>query len=103
MQRVALAGSYLVVLLALSACQAGGPPARGEAASAALAPPVAAPVPATPSPSPPPTRLVVSYSNLTPNQWPIWIAHDAGIFARHGLDVDLRLMESSTGVPALIA
>jgi hypothetical protein len=42
-----------------------------------------------------PTRLVVSYSNLTPNQWPIWIAQDAGIFGRHGLDVDVRLMEKN--------
>jgi NitT/TauT family transport system substrate-binding protein len=103
MQRSALASSYLAVVLLLFACQASGPPARGEAPSGAAAPPVAALAPVAPTAVPTPTRLVLSYSNLTPNQWPIWIAHDAGIFARHGLDVDVRLMESSTGVPALIA
>jgi len=50
-----------------------------------------------------PTHVVVSYSNLTPDQWAMWIAQDLGLFARHGLDVDLRLVESSTGVAALIA
>jgi NitT/TauT family transport system substrate-binding protein len=49
------------------------------------------------------TPFVMSYSNLTPDQWALWIAQDLGIFSRHGLDVDLRLVESSTGVAALIA
>ncbi|HZU07873.1 MAG TPA: ABC transporter substrate-binding protein [Chloroflexota bacterium] len=85
-------GGFLVLALALfgGACRAA--PDGGGAAGA---PGVAAP--ATPA------RLVVSYSNLTPDQWPVWIAADEGLFTRHGLDVDLRLIESSTGVPALIA
>jgi NitT/TauT family transport system substrate-binding protein len=33
----------------------------------------------------------------------MWIAQDLDIFRRNGLDVDLRLIESSTGVAALIS
>jgi NitT/TauT family transport system substrate-binding protein len=46
---------------------------------------------------------VLSYSTLTPDQWALCIAQDLGIFERYNLYVDLRLVESSTGVAALIA
>jgi ABC-type nitrate/sulfonate/bicarbonate transport system substrate-binding protein len=45
----------------------------------------------------------MSYSNLTPDQWPVFLAHDLGLFAKHGIDMDLRQVDSSTGVAALIA
>jgi len=48
-------------------------------------------------------KLTMSYSNLTPDQWPIFMAEDMGLFAKHGLEVDLRQIDSSTGVAALIA
>jgi NitT/TauT family transport system substrate-binding protein len=50
-----------------------------------------------------PTKLTMSYSNLTPDQWPIFLAQDMGLFAKHGIDMDLRQIDSSTGVAALIA
>ncbi len=34
-----------------------------------------------------PVRLRVAYSELTPGQAVPWISYEAGIFARHGLDV----------------
>ena len=118
MQRFVAAALCLTLGVVLAACQAGGPSARIEAAAPAApaaradtgapagpapaAAAAAAPATAPASPAAP-TRVVFSFSNLTPNQWPLWIAQDQGLFARRGLDVDVRLIESSTGVPALIA
>jgi ABC-type nitrate/sulfonate/bicarbonate transport system substrate-binding protein len=45
----------------------------------------------------------MSYSNLTPDQWPLFLAQDMGLYAKHGIDMDLRQIDSSTGVAALIA
>src|SRR5262249_7782568 len=91
--RCRLAASALSFLaLLLAAC-------GGNAAS--TAPQDAAP--GAEGPNAAPIKVVVSYSNITPDQWAVWIAQDLGIWTRHGLDVDLRLIESSTGVPALIA
>jgi ABC-type nitrate/sulfonate/bicarbonate transport system substrate-binding protein len=107
MPRSATVYWYLALLLALTACQASAPATRSEAGAApsAPAPAVAAPPASAPAavPPPAPTHLVLSFSNLTPTQWPVWIAQDMGLFAKHGLDVDVRLIESATGVPALIA
>ncbi|HEY7060714.1 MAG TPA: ABC transporter substrate-binding protein [Chloroflexota bacterium] len=104
---------YLALLLVLTACQASAPAARSDAGAAPVAPApasaAAAPAPASAAPSaatatpPAPTSLVLSFSNLAPTDWPIWIAKDMGLFAKHGLDADVRLVESATGVPALIA
>jgi NitT/TauT family transport system substrate-binding protein len=82
----------LVLGLLLAAC---GADQQGAGTRAGADPAAAGSAAATP--------LVVSYSNLTPDQWALWIAQDLGVFSRHGLDVDLRLIESSTGVAALIA
>jgi NitT/TauT family transport system substrate-binding protein len=91
--RCRLAASALFFLaLVLAAC-------GGNLSS--TAPPGAAPGAAGSNAAP--IKVVVSYSNITPDQWAVWIAQDLGIWTRHGLDVDLRLIESSTGVPALIA
>lgn len=48
-----------------------------------------------------PTRLTLSYSNLIIDDLPLWITLEAGIFRKNGLDVELKLVESSTGVAAL--
>ncbi|HLG69912.1 MAG TPA: ABC transporter substrate-binding protein [Chloroflexota bacterium] len=49
------------------------------------------------------TPLVVSYSAIIGNVLPVWVAEDAGIFKKNGLDVDLRYINSSKGIPALIS
>jgi NitT/TauT family transport system substrate-binding protein len=50
------------------------------------------------------TRLKTSYSALTANMAAYWLAKDARIFEKHGLDVDVVLIESGvTTVQALTA
>ena len=50
-----------------------------------------------------PTPLIVSFSELTPINMGIWIAVDQGLFAKNGLNVEARYIESSLGVSALLA
>src|SRR3990170_1691238 len=46
----------------------------------------------------------VGYSSITANRLPIWLGEELGIFARHGLAVELLLIPSgTTGVQALVA
>ncbi len=47
----------------------------------------------TPAAAPPPKtldKLTVSFSNITPSVLSLWVAKDAGIFEKNGLDVDLQ-------------
>ena len=49
-------------------------------------------------------RVRVGYSSITANRLPIWHGEELGIFARHGLAVELLLIPSgTTGVQALVA
>jgi NitT/TauT family transport system substrate-binding protein len=56
---------------------------------------------ATPQPSR--AKIVVSYSNVLADFFPAYVAKDAGIFDQNFLDVDLQLIASTTGLPALLA
>ncbi|MFI5266756.1 MAG: ABC transporter substrate-binding protein [Chloroflexota bacterium] len=47
--------------------------------------------------------LTVSYSAVIGNVMPLWVAHDAGIFKKNGLDVNVTYINSSKGIPALIS
>ncbi|HLH24747.1 MAG TPA: ABC transporter substrate-binding protein [Chloroflexota bacterium] len=76
--------------------------ACGQAERAPTAAPPATSAPGSSAPAAP-VKLTMSYSNLTPDQWPIFLASDLGLFAKHGIDMDLRQIDSSTGVAALIA
>ena len=51
----------------------------------------------------PKVHLTVSYSNLVPDNLPVWIAKEAGIFDRNGLDVELTLVNSTQGIPSLLS
>jgi NitT/TauT family transport system substrate-binding protein len=89
------------LLLGLIAAMAAGcaAPAPAERPAAPERPaPAAAAAAASPSPpSPPPaTRLKVGYAAFSGSSWPVWIAQDAGLFAAHGLEVDLEYVPSST-------
>ena len=55
------------------------------------------------SPSAAPVQLTVSYSNVVPDNLPVWIAKEAGIFSKNGLDVDLQLIQSTQGMSALLS
>jgi NitT/TauT family transport system substrate-binding protein len=59
--------------------------------------------PAAASSTSEPTTLIASYSELTPINLPTWIAKEQGFFDKNGLNVDIRLLESSLGVSALLA
>src|SRR5437764_3620840 len=91
-----------VALAALLACApAATAPADSGAAPTGAAEPressATAPLP------PAPARVVVSYSELVPSELPFWIAQEAGIFQKNGLEVEQQLIESATGLPALLA
>lgn len=81
----------LIAALVLAAC--GGPPvgAPGSASAAAA------------SPTPVPVKLTVSYSNVIASNLPVWVAKEAGIFKKNGLDVDVQLIESTKGIAALLS
>src|SRR5581483_3599086 len=74
----------------------------GSAASAPAAPtaPAAETAAATPAQ---PVKLRVAYSEVYPGATIPWTTYEAGIFAKHGLDVDLSYVASSQTVPAVIA
>src|SRR6266571_2612233 len=50
-----------------------------------------------------PGQLLVAYSEIVTSNLPLWTAKEAGIFQKHGLDVDLRLIESSLIVGAALS
>jgi NitT/TauT family transport system substrate-binding protein len=66
--------------------------------------------PTAPNPTVPPpaasantAKLTVSYSNLIADNLPEWTAKEAGIFEKHGLDVDLQNIASAQGVAAVLS
>src|SRR5438093_9772474 len=71
----------------------------------AEAPPSATSVPVSGSATPQPSRakIVVSYSNVLADFFPAYVAKESGIFDQNFLDVDLQLIASTTGQPALLA
>lgn len=95
----------LVVVGCAPAAPRAGPAADGAASSgatlAALAPAALATAPATPSAAP--LRLRLAYSEINPSGAVPWTAQEAGIFAKHGLDVELAYIASSQTVPAVLA
>jgi NitT/TauT family transport system substrate-binding protein len=50
-----------------------------------------------------PGTLKVSFSEVVADELPLWIAADSGLFAKHGVTVDLTNLSSSDGFPALIS
>ncbi|HZR97787.1 MAG TPA: ABC transporter substrate-binding protein [Chloroflexota bacterium] len=96
-----------LLLLALTlglACApaAPSPTSSGPAVSEAAAAPAAASQAAAPAPTAAPFRMRVAYAEPTPALAALWVAAEAGIFARHGLDVDLQYVQSAQTVPAVI-
>src|SRR5437764_3921387 len=83
----------IAVVLVLASC------------AGAEAPPSATSVLASGSATPQPSRakIVVSYSNVLADFFPAYVAKESGIFDQNFLDVDLQLIASTTGLPALLA
>ena len=50
------------------------------------------------------TKLKVSYSSITANNSPVWLAKEKGLFSKHRLDTQVLLIESgTTSIQALVA
>ena len=88
----------IAALVLAAACGASGVPAP---AATSAAPAAASASTATAQPSR--VKLVVSYSNVLADYFPAYVAKEAGIFDQNFLDVDLQLIASTTGLPALLA
>src|SRR5688500_4684128 len=50
-----------------------------------------------------PTRLSVAYTGVGPTHLPVWIAKEAGIFARNGLDVQIIRAQAAVAAMSLIS
>jgi len=88
----------IATLLLVTAC--GG---SGTSVPAATSAAPAAGSKATATPQPSRVKLVASYSNAIADYFPPYVAKEAGIFDQNFLDVDLQLITSTTGLPALLS
>ena len=97
-----------VVLLGQSACSSPSAtsPVPGAAANAtpgSSTPPAASGTAPAPPGSNARTQVTVSYSQVTGNEIPLWVAQEAGIFEQNGLAPDLQLIEGNKGIAALLS
>jgi NitT/TauT family transport system substrate-binding protein len=91
------------VLPLLAACQTAAVTTSPTGPALALtAPPTTAPVGAQTSPATTPSAVTVSYDG-TPNDMPLFIAHDQGIFEKHGVDATLVQIAGPTSVAAVLS
>ncbi len=56
-----------------------------------------------PQPRGPPVKIVVGLSQSIAQFLPAWVAKDAGVYAKHGLDVDQRTGVATTITASLLA
>jgi ABC-type nitrate/sulfonate/bicarbonate transport system substrate-binding protein len=77
-----------VLGLSMAGCQAGAPATSNTA-------------PSTPT-AEPAVKVTVSYDG-TPNDMPLFIAHDQGILAKHGIDATLVPIAGPTSVAAVLS
>jgi NitT/TauT family transport system substrate-binding protein len=68
-----------------------------------------APAPAAPTVAPtaptaaPLTHVTTAYSTTSTSDLPLWVARESGLFAQHGLDVDVQLIQNPGTTAALLA
>ena len=86
----------IAAVVIIAACGGSGSPAP---AATSAAPAAASKGTATPARA----KLIVSYSNVLADYFPAYVAKEAGIFDQNFIDVDLQLIASTTGLPALLA
>lgn len=89
MKRLTVAAALGILL---SAC--------GGASAPASSIPAAASAPASAKPAL--TKLTMSHSQIAGDQMVTWVAKEGGMFEQNGLNVDLKLVESTTGISALL-
>jgi NitT/TauT family transport system substrate-binding protein len=92
--RLARVGVLVFGVLLVAACAAPVPAPGSLAAPAAPAAATSGRT-AYPAADDPEVTVRVSWCAPTGAQFPVWLAKEAGIFARHRLDVDLRYIQGS--------
>ncbi len=92
---------FVVALIAVACAPAPTPaPTAAPVAPAATS----APAPTVPPTAVPVVKLKSAFSQLNPDAVPLWIAMDAGLFKKNGLDVELVFIDGGTKhAQALIA
>jgi NitT/TauT family transport system substrate-binding protein len=91
-----------VLLTAACACGASGGTTGATGATGAAPAPAAPPGTASTARGAPPAReplaqtITVAYPSIAGSFLPLWLAADAGLFAKHGLDVELTYIASGT-------
>src|SRR5438270_5053426 len=81
------------LLLGAALCGACGPAAGRDPSPVAAVPDAGGPD----APLPPlPQKIAVAYSSVSSNFVPVWLAADAGLFARQGLDAEVTYISSGT-------
>jgi NitT/TauT family transport system substrate-binding protein len=124
---MSLAVSWRLVVLALCVVASGCGPGATQAPGAPTAAPAptSAPAPVTvQAPTAPPaatvvptqtaaptiaatpaalTPLTVSYGEIVPQELPLWVTKEAGLFEQHGLIVNPQLIVSAQEIAALLA
>jgi ABC-type nitrate/sulfonate/bicarbonate transport system substrate-binding protein len=94
-----------------SAAPAGASPKPAGAAASAVPSAVASAVPAgaaapaaaPAAPAQPLTKVVAAYAAPIPNVLPEWIAKEAGIFEKNGLDVEFQIIQTANLAAALLS
>lgn len=89
----------VAAMLALAACGGGAasaPSVSGSVRASSVAPSSA--VASTQQ-----TRVVVGLGQLVAQELPVWVAQDAGIFARNNLQVDAPVASATTGMASLLS
>src|SRR5579862_6122250 len=103
-------GLGLTCSVVLAACGFAAPASPASSAAAPASPATSAAASAAASPATSPigspgaeTALVMAYSEIVGVHAPEWAAKEDGTFAKNGLNVDVRLIESSLGVGAILS
>ncbi|HLH23043.1 MAG TPA: ABC transporter substrate-binding protein [Chloroflexota bacterium] len=93
MRRLSVLGCVLIAMLACGAPAASPPPSS--------APPAAGSAPGAPAAAataPPRERVTILYPNQGGNQTATWLAKEAGLYDKYGLDADVEFIEGSPTV-----
>jgi NitT/TauT family transport system substrate-binding protein len=94
--------ALLAVATLLAACGGVASPATSSPTPSA-APSAQPAARAGPSATPSLTPIRTYYSTVSATYTPLWLAKEAGIFEKNGLDADVRLMQNPSGTAALLA
>jgi len=92
----------LAAILGILAAACGGGTAATSAPPATKAPATQAAASPSPAGLPCCTKIKSAYSNITGDDMTVWVTFEAGIFKKHGLDVDLSLINGGAQTSAAL-